>query len=265
MSPRNQAASEAFICWRNGATFRTEPAWIENIGSGGARLALSGHEVPEHDVWLSFVEATTGDWLPARVVGVSSASESESSLHVEFVNGCPYEILKALSRGGVSPIGQSRTRARSFQLAPDSLSFRVAREDTTPSPHQSFRLTTGLFGSRRPVLAGARPSPFPAHPEPVAHAGSSTPLSLPVEFPEPLPNLDEPPPPGALEQVLREGPLTVLDAHRSTRRQRNRANLLSSAVSVLSALSIFAVLWVALTQEYGKIRPLVVIYETFNE
>jgi PilZ domain len=250
----------ALVGWWEGPEFRTESARTEDVSAGGVRLRLNVPVVPSQKVWISFAVAATPEWLPARVVSMATECDPHDCIRVNLSNGCPYEVLKALTLGGLTTNGDAPTRARSFRLASDSLSFRVAREDTSPTPHKSFRLTSGALGSRRPV----RPSSLPTYPQTSANASNSpqAAISRPEEPSEPLPPPSDEPPPIA---EVQHGALSLIESRRSIRRAQNRVRLLASGVRIAASISIAAVLWVALTQEYGKIQPLVVIYETLNE
>jgi PilZ domain len=250
------------VGWWDGPEFRSEPAKTEDLSAGGVRLRLSGLVVPSEKVWVRFAVAPASEWLPGRVVDTVREGDSHGCIRVELSNGCPYDVLKALTWGASTTSGQASSRARSFRLASDSLSFRVAREDNSPYPHKSFRLTSGALGGRRP----ARPSSLSSDSEPPTNGSVSAAISRPAEFSEPLlPLPAEPPPIAEVSDAIRQAPVSLTESRRLRRREQNRVKLLASGVRIAASISIAAVLWVTLTQEYGKIQPLVVIYETISE
>jgi PilZ domain len=264
-SPRYQVASaEAFLGWWDGPEFRTELVRTEDISAGGVRLSSSGTVVPSQELWLRFTATPTLDWVQARLVGTLTDRNQQDQLRLEFPNECPYEVLKALAWSGATTTDCRAPAARSFRLATNSPSFRLAPEDPTPCAHKSFRLTPVSLGGRRPAPTNTRSSPLPTHPRPTTNVCASPAVSHPAESPEPQPSR-QPPPSAALADVCRQGPLTVVSSYRATRHELNRVNLLTSGVRFLSIASIITVLWVVLTQEYGRIRPLVVIVETINK
>jgi hypothetical protein len=233
-SPRYVVApadAEALVGWWDGADFRTEVVRAQDISSGGVRLSVTRPVVPSQEIWLTFVAAPTPDWLPGRVVATVQNEEQHTSIRVAFSSECPYEVIRTVAWGGTT----SNTRARSFRLASESLSFRVAREETTPVQHRSFRLTMGPGGGQHSAKA-----------------------------PQPLP-LPESPPDDAVAAVIRRGPPALTESLLSTRRDRDRLELMAVGVRFLAAASIMVVIAVLITREYGKIRPLSVIAATLSD
>jgi hypothetical protein len=102
-APRYPAAVDrAQVGWWEDKQFRTAPARLTDISSGGASLVLDGQGVPSSFLWMCLVGEKPTGWISANLAGAQTSEDGVQLVRLAFAESCPYEVFKTAVWGSPS-------------------------------------------------------------------------------------------------------------------------------------------------------------------
>lgn len=89
----------ARVGWWEGKHFRTAPARIEDISTGGAAISIGPDSLSAPVLWVCLAGPTPNEWVQAHLTGVTTAEDGSRTVRLAFPLSCPYELFKRVAWG----------------------------------------------------------------------------------------------------------------------------------------------------------------------
>src|SRR3954454_3259712 len=92
-APRYPAAVDlAQVGWWEDQQFRTAPARLKDISSGGAALLVDGQDVSSSSLWMCLVGEKPTGWISANLAGAHTSEDGVQLVRLSFAESCPYDV-----------------------------------------------------------------------------------------------------------------------------------------------------------------------------
>ncbi len=212
----------ARVGWWEGKHFRSAPARIEDISTGGASVCLGQEPLNAQGVWVRLAGTGPDQWVQAQLVGVATAEDGSQVVRLAFPQSCPYEMFKAVVWGEPTPQSPSHAHSNANANAMDAADLTPEVVDATPAINP-FR----------------RPSPT----APEVSAGDGPGYVVVVSMPF-----------GSVP--------TLCEAERAVRAGKDRIGILTWASALAVGLVVAVVLGLVIVQKLGTFRSVDFLLKT---
>lgn len=94
--------NRGWLGWREGREFRTVPARLSDVSSGGCLVAAPAVPPKDQTILIRLHGPILPIWYEAQVVEIREELGGISIFRLSFPGGCPYELFMAIAFGHVS-------------------------------------------------------------------------------------------------------------------------------------------------------------------